>query len=115
MRHRWSVVALAAFAAAFALCSPPPASAQETVRFSLAEARGLAREAYRRGDFKLANAIARQLAEKHPDDTAALLLLAATEPKLGRPAVGRRAGLGARRIFTNRSAYLRACLGLGKR
>ena len=70
----------------------PRLAPAEEVRMTLDQARALAQEAYRQGRPDVANRIGRQLVEADPDDSAALIVLAATEPLLGRPAEGRRAG-----------------------
>jgi len=71
------------------------AAAAETLSLPVPAARGLARDAFRAGEFQLANQLANALLQARPGDTAALLLLAATEPLLGRPEAGRKAGRAA--------------------
>ncbi len=90
MRALFRPIALAAALAAFAV----PAAAEQ-LTFSLEQARSAARTAFRDGDIAAANAIAHVILEGRPDDTAALLILAATEPRLGNPDIGRRAGARA--------------------
>ena len=76
---------------ALALALAAPAQA-ETVDLTLDQARMVAQNAHEAGDYALANALARRLLEANPNDPQALLLLAATEPLLGNPAAGRKAG-----------------------
>lgn len=64
----------------------------EPVELTLDQARQVAQEAFRQGDMPLANALGHGLLKANPEDTTALLVLAATEPLLGRPAAGRKAG-----------------------
>lgn len=71
------------------------AAVAETLSVPVPLARGLARNAFLAGEFQLANELAHALLQARPDDTAALLLLAATEPMLGRAAAGRKAGRAA--------------------
>ena len=78
---------------------PPPATAELT----LDQARGLARHAFRSGNYRLANELAHGLLQANPDDVSALILLAATEPFLGRPAAGRKAGARAWRLPEGRN------------
>lgn len=77
-----------------ALAFAAPSQA-ETVDLTLDQARLVAQEAHAAGEFALANALARRLLEANPDDPEALLLLAATEPQLGNPTAGRKAGRAA--------------------
>ena len=95
MAHGVRTIVTAALAAALAFLAPGDAPAQQSVSLSLADARVIGREAWRRGDHAFANQIARGLLEANPEDTAALLLLSATETELGRPDAGRRAGARA--------------------
>jgi|GEM_PF-2967283 len=75
--------------------SGPPAA---TASLTLDQARGLARHAFRAGNYRLANELAHGLLRADPDDVSALILLAATEPFLGRPEQGRKAGARAWRL-----------------
>jgi hypothetical protein len=81
---------LAAILAASAVCG-----AAEELELTVAQAREAARTAYRQGDIESANAIARIILASYPDDPSALLVLAATEPMMGRPKEGRQAGVRA--------------------
>ncbi|MGB8812481.1 MAG: tetratricopeptide repeat protein, partial [Paracoccaceae bacterium] len=83
---------LFAFALALVLAAPVQA---ESLSLSLDQARMVAQQAHAAGDYALANALARRLLEANPKDPEALLLLAATEPQLGNPTAGRRAGRAA--------------------
>lgn len=86
-RLRRAVLALAL------LMATPVAAAP--VQLTLDQARSVAQQAHAAGDFALANALARRLLQANPQDAQALLLLAATEPYLGNPAAGQRAGRAA--------------------
>ncbi len=70
----------------------------ETATISLDQARGLARRAFLAGDYELANYLAQGLILANAHDVAALILLAATEPLLGRADAGRKAGAAAWRL-----------------
>lgn len=88
-RNKMRFLALAA--ATFLLISGVNADA-ETVTFSIPQARQLARDAYLAGDVHLANQLAHVLLQHDPKDAAALVLIAATAPTLGKPTEGRKAG-----------------------
>ncbi|MDT8854318.1 hypothetical protein RNZ50_04545 [Paracoccaceae bacterium Fryx2] len=79
---------------ALALLVAQPLAA-EPVELTLDQARIVARQAYAAGEYGVANALARRLLEADAQDAQALLILAATEPALGNPAAGRRAGRAA--------------------
>ncbi len=72
----------------------------DPVDLSLDEARALARQALQTGAFQAAREIAAALLQIDPADRAALIVLAAAEPPLGRPAQGRMAGMRAWRLST---------------
>ena len=71
------------------------ALAETTIDLPIPEARALATQAALGGDPETARRIAAQLLQLDPNDRAALLVLAAVEPQLGRPAQGRLAGARA--------------------
>lgn len=72
--------------------------AAQSVEGSLPEARALAVQAVLSGDAAGAREIAAALLTGNPDDRAALIVLAAAEPALGRPAAGRLAAARAWRL-----------------
>lgn len=74
------------------------ATAQTTVDIPIDDARVIATRALRAGQDELAMQIAQGLLQANPDDRIALLIVAATAPKLGDPAEGRRAGARAWRL-----------------
>ncbi len=80
--------------ACLALIFAAPVAA-ETVQLGIEDARVLARQAYLAGDLKLANQIAYGLLKADPSDPQALILIAATDPALGRPKEGRKAAARA--------------------
>ena len=67
---------------------------------SIPEARAIATQAAIGGDPETARRIAAGLLQANPNDRAALLVLAAVEPQLGRPAQGRLAGARAYAVST---------------
>lgn len=73
----------------------------ERVTLKLDDAQNIARAAFLRQDFALANALANGLLQANPDDTRALLLIAATSPVLGRTKEGFEAGKKAFRGTKN--------------
>ncbi len=74
--------------------------AQTTVELSFDDARAAAQQAALSGNFELARDLAAALLQADPDDRAALIVLAAVEPRLGRPDQGRKAGARAWRLAT---------------
>lgn len=66
--------------------------ASEPLDLTLEQARYIAKEAFSAGEYALSKALALRLLEANPKDAQALLVLAATEPKLGNPTAGRIAG-----------------------
>jgi len=70
----------------------PRLAISEPVQLSLPQARIVARQAYAAGDIIVANRIGHGLLQADPRDPQALVILAATEPLLGRPRAGRVAG-----------------------
>jgi hypothetical protein len=78
----------------------PAAGAQTISRLDLSppEARSLAVQAVLAGDAILAHQLASALVVRDPEDAAALRVLAAVEPVLGRPAAGRAAAAEAWRL-----------------
>ena len=90
------------FLCALAFCFGLAASgqAQTTVALSLDEARAAAQQAALSGNFELARELAAALLQADPNDRAALIVLAAVEPRLGRPDQGRMAGARAWRLAT---------------
>ena len=62
------------------------ATAQTTVDIPIDDARVIATRALRSGQDELAMQIAQGLLQANPDDRIALLIVAATAPKLGDPA-----------------------------
>lgn len=89
--------------AALWLATTPAAAPAEVLKLTPAEALMTAREAYRAGDYPLANYLARALLSVDPDDPHVHLLLAATEPKLGRANAGLQAGRKAWRLARARN------------
>ena len=85
---------------ALALSLTGQAHAQATIDLPIAEARALATQAALGGDPETARQIAASLLQLDPNDRAALLVLAAVEPQLGRPAQGRLAGARAFAVST---------------
>lgn len=79
------------------------AAAAERLTFSISEARGVAREAFLANNYALANTLAHGLLAADPNDPTALILLAATEPLLGRPAEGQKAGAQAWRTSSSQT------------
>ncbi len=71
------------------------AVAQTSIDVPIAEARAIASQAVLSGNPELAAQIAERLLQVDPDDRAALIVLAAAAPMLGRPAQGRLAGARA--------------------
>ncbi len=70
-------------------------AAAQDVQIPIPEARALASQAALAGDAETARRIAAALLQADPNDRAALLVLAAVEPQLGRPTQGRLAGARA--------------------
>ena len=77
------------------LCLWPVLATAQSVELTLDQARSLARRAFLSGDTVFANELAHGLITANPDDVGALLLLAATEPLMGRAKEGREAGAKA--------------------
>lgn len=95
---------------AFAGLSPVQS---KTVTLDLGEARTLAQEAFRNGNFPLAHQIGQGLLQANPKDTTALLIVAATAPATGDADAGMAAGKQAYRLAEEpdlrfHSAYLTA-------
>ena len=88
------------FAAAIVLALAVSARAETTITMSILEARAIATQAALGGDPETARRIAAGLLQANPDDRAALLVLAAVEPQLGRPTQGRLAGARAFAVST---------------
>lgn len=80
---------------ALLLALPVPPAPGQTLNLSLNEARVLARDAYRNGNYELAHQLAQGLLQARPDDTAALVIVAASAPLLGDAKAGREAGAKA--------------------
>jgi hypothetical protein len=100
--------ALLGIALSFAtVAAPAPAAARE-LTLTLDESRLLAQRALIRGDFLLARQLAEVLLRADADDRAALMIVAATEPALGRPQAGFRAGRRAFRLSDSAVARYRA-------
>lgn len=97
MRRGFHRAVLALGLAQMVLAPVGPARA-ETVSLTVPQARAVARDAYRAGDFVLAYSMAQGLLARDPQDPAALLLVAASAPALGLPAEARRAGRLAFRL-----------------
>ncbi len=76
------------------------ALAETTIDLPIREARALATQSALGGDLETARRIAAQLLQLDPNDRAALLVLAAVEPQLGRPTQGRLAGARAYAVST---------------
>lgn len=98
--HLLAALAWLATASLAPLTLPGPARAGDApgaqqVSLSLDQVRALARKAYADGNIQLANRLAWALWKANHEDVAALILLAATEPLLGRPERGRAAGRDA--------------------
>ena len=74
--------------------------AAQDIDLPIPEARALATQAALGGDPETARRIAAGLLQADPNDRAALLVLAAVEPQLGRPAQGRLAGARAFAVST---------------
>ena len=87
-------------AAAIILALTVSARAETTINLPIPEARALATQAALGGDPETARRIAAALLQADPDDRAALLVLAAVEPQLGRPTQGRLAGARAYAVST---------------
>ncbi|VDC28560.1 surface lipoprotein assembly modifier [Pseudogemmobacter humi] len=81
-----------------------PAVTADVLRVTPDEALLTAREAWRAGDYEVANRIARALLLADPDSVYVQLLLASTEPKLGRPQEGLTAGRKAWKIAREEEA-----------
>lgn len=90
-------------AAALAWSWAGAAAPQTRLDLSLPEARQLAVQATLAGQAELAREVAAALLEADPDDRVALTVLAAVEPRLGRPAEGRRAAGRAWAVSTTRA------------
>ncbi len=89
------------FGATLGVTSPAPA---EVVNLTPDEALLTAREAYRVGNYAVANHLARALLLALPDDPRVHLLLAVTEPKMGRAEAGLKAGRKAWQLGRNGAA-----------
>ncbi len=74
--------------------------AQTTVELSFDNTRAAAQQAALSGNYELARALAAALLQADPNDRAALIVLTAVEPRLGRPDQGRMAGVRAWRLAT---------------
>lgn len=85
-------------ALAFLLLLTGGVTAQTTVTLDREQMHVVARQALLSGDPVLAREIAAALLEADPEDRVALLILAAAEPRLGRPGQGRMAGARAFRL-----------------
>ena len=82
------------------------ALAETSIDLPIPEARALATQAALAGDPETARRIAAALLQADPNDRAALLVLAAVEPQLGRPTQGRLAGARAYAVsVTNAEKY----------
>lgn len=94
-------------AAALGIFALGHVAAAETVTLSRNQALVLASHAVSTGDLVLANVIANRLLEGDPEDVQALMVLAATEPALGRAAYGRSMGRKAWAASRGRPTELR--------
>lgn len=83
--------ALRAAALALAVLAGAGAGKGETLRLEIAEARTMARDAWRQGNPELAYGLAQGLLRRDPQDPSALLVVAASAPMLGRATEGRQA------------------------
>lgn len=79
-----------------------PVAAQD-LRLSVQEARALAQAAALQSEPRLARDVAAGLLRENRQDRVALIVLAAVEPQLGRPAQGRMAGARAWRLSNTRA------------
>lgn len=104
---------------AWAWAWPGAGAAQTVLDLTLDEARLLAVQAVLAGDASLAREVASALLDADPDDRAALVVLAAAEPRLGRPRAGRLAAaraweLSATRAQRHEAARLAAAAAAGE-
>ena len=73
-------------------------AASQALELSLEDGRALARQAALNGQFQTAVDFADALLDADPDDRVALIVLAASQPQIGEPREGRRAGARAFRL-----------------
>ncbi|HHB80702.1 MAG TPA: hypothetical protein ENK83_03000, partial [Aliiroseovarius sp.] len=103
---------VAVLGGALAIATPAPGHADE-IRLTREQARVIAQRAYRARNFPLARDMAMILLDVDPKDPTALVILAASQPMLGKPEIGSRAGREAwnstrSRVLRHEAAFFTA-------